>query len=171
VIFATVGTNETPFERLVSAVADIPGEEELIIQTGHCTTRPARARCVDFLSFEEMLDHVRRSRVVVCHAGVGSIMMSLMAGRRPIVLARRVALGEAVDDHQVALARRLGDAGLVVVANGPVDLPAAVADDGVLEPFDANVPTDLARDLREYLESSVRHPRVRHRRGFRRSLQ
>lgn len=154
-IFVTVGTNETRFERLVDAVAGITGDEEVVVQTGHCLGRPAGARCVDFLAFDEMVEHARRARVVVCHAGVGSIMMSLGAGRRPVVMPRRVDLGEAVDDHQVPLARRLAEAGLVTLAETAEDLPRAVATGGALAAHGHDGTTELARELRVYLESIV----------------
>ncbi len=155
-IFVTVGTNETRFERLVDAVGALALDEEIVIQTGHCLGRPAGATCVEFLDFDDMLDHSRRARVVVCHAGVGSIMMSLSAGRRPVVMPRRGDLGEAVDDHQVPLARRMAAAGMVTLVESPGELARAVAGDGVLEGSSgAGGVTDLARELRGYLESVV----------------
>ncbi len=154
-IFVTVGTNEARFERLVEAAGRIPPGEEIVIQTGHCRAAPPRARCVDFLPFEEMADHARRARVVVSHAGVGSIMLALMAGRRPVVVPRRADLGEAVDDHQLPLARRMADAGLVLLVEDPDDLAAAVARDGAREPVRPGEGTDLARELHDYLSALV----------------
>ena len=49
------------------------------------------------------------------HAGVGSVMISLANGKRPIVMARRREFGEHVDDHQLELARRLEASGLVTL--------------------------------------------------------
>ncbi len=154
-IFVTVGTNEARFERLVEAAGRIPPGEELVIQTGHCFSAPLRARCVDFLPFEEMVDHARRARVVVSHAGVGSIMLALMAGRRPVVVPRRAALGEAVDDHQLSLARRMDAEGLVRLVEDPAELPAAVAEDGRREPVRLGESTPLAVELRDYLRTCV----------------
>lgn len=154
-IFVTVGTNEARFERLVQAAGRIPPGEELVIQTGHCRSAPDRARCVDFLSFEEMTEHARRARVVVCHAGVGSIMVALMAGRRPVVVPRRAALGEAVDDHQLPLARRMDAAGLVRLVEDPDDLPRAVSEDGSRPPVRPGEGTALARELHGYLSARL----------------
>ncbi len=164
-IFVTVGTNEARFERLVEAAGRIPGDEELVIQTGHCLGRPERAACVPFLDFDDMVVHARRARAVVCHAGVGSIMMSLSAGRRPVVMPRLAALGEAVDDHQVALARRMAREGhLVLLVEDPADLPAAVAADGATAAIAGGGGTELARDLAGYLASVVAVPAGRRRR-------
>lgn len=165
-IFVTVGTNEARFERLVEAAGRIPPGEELVIQTGHCLTAPARARCVDFLPFEGMADHARRARVVVSHAGVGSIMLALMAGRRPVVVPRRADLGEAVDDHQLPLARRMDAAGLVRLVEDAEDLPAAVAEGGSREPMHLGEGTALARELHAYLSAHVATAGMGVRRGL-----
>lgn len=154
-IFVTVGTNEARFERLVEAAGRIPPGEQVVIQTGHCRASPARATCVDFLPFEEMAEHARRARVVVSHAGVGSIMLALTAGRRPVVVPRRAELGEAVDGHQLPLARRLDAAGLVRLVEDPDDLPAAVALDGARTPVRLGEGTALARELHAYLRARV----------------
>ena len=100
-ILVTVGTSEQPFDRLVRAAAELGGSEELLVQHGSSTVPPGRGRWVDFLPFHELEQHAREARVVVCHAGVGSIMLARRAGRRPVVMARRHRLWEAVDDHRV----------------------------------------------------------------------
>jgi UDP-N-acetylglucosamine transferase subunit ALG13 len=66
------------------------------------------------LSREELESALRGAAVVVCHGGAGIISSALAAGRRPIVVPRRAALGEHVDDHQHQLTRKLADWGLVV---------------------------------------------------------
>jgi UDP-N-acetylglucosamine transferase subunit ALG13 len=60
----------------------------------------------------------------VTHAGIGSVLLALAHGHRPIVMARRPELGEGVDDHQIRFARRLAAEGLAIV----IDTPAAVVD-------------------------------------------
>ena len=67
------------------------------------------------MSFEELSERMRAARVVVCHAGVGSIMLARRCGKRPIVVPRRLHLGEAVDDHQLPIARRLDANGVVTL--------------------------------------------------------
>ena len=45
--------------------------------------------------------------VVVTHGGIGSVLLALSVGKRPIVMPRCSRLGEHVDDHQIAFAERL----------------------------------------------------------------
>jgi UDP-N-acetylglucosamine transferase subunit ALG13 len=125
-IVVTVGTNEQPFDRLVRAAAELAGDEPLLVQHGSSRVPHGRGWWVDFLPFEELEEQATRARVLVCHAGVGSIMLARRCGKRPIVMARRHHLGEAVDDHQVPLAMRLAQAGLVTVVEDADELAAAV---------------------------------------------
>jgi UDP-N-acetylglucosamine transferase subunit ALG13 len=152
VIFVTVGTHEDPFDRLLEGVRLLPAHEEVIVQHGPSAVRPPGARCVDYLPFDEMLVNVRRARVVVSHAGVGSLMVALANGHRPIVMARLSEYGEHVDNHQLPLARRLADTGIITLVDDAGALADAVA---AAAPARSNAsPTGrrLAQDLRIYLE-------------------
>jgi len=152
VILVTTGTNGAPFDRLLEAVGAIRADEPLVVQHGPSHLRPAGATCVDYVSFAELVRLVREARVVVCHGGVGSILVSTLNGRRPLVVPRLARFGEVVDDHQLDLARRLDRAGLVRLVEDVSRLPELVE----LEPPPAQrangLPaTGLADDLRSYL--------------------
>jgi UDP-N-acetylglucosamine transferase subunit ALG13 len=126
-IFVTVGMLHFPFERLLRAVDELPGDEELIVQCKANCVPPARARFYPDLPYEQLVEDVRRARVVICHAGVGSVMTALANDKRPIVFPRLQRYGEAVDDHQLSFARRLAEAGFVTLVEDPAQLAAAVA--------------------------------------------
>jgi UDP-N-acetylglucosamine transferase subunit ALG13 len=127
-IFVSVGTHEAPFDRMLRAVYDLRLEEELVVQYGPSAIRSEQAATeADYLSFDEVVDNIRRARAVVMHAGVGSVMISLANGKRPIVMARQQALGEHVDDHQLELARRMEANGLVTFVENGEELAAALA--------------------------------------------
>jgi UDP-N-acetylglucosamine transferase subunit ALG13 len=151
VIFVTVGTNEAPFDRLLHAVARIETDEELLVQHGASRIRPSNSTCLDFMPFEELVEHVRRARAVVTHAGVGSVLVSLTSGKCPIVVPRKPEFGEAVDDHQLVFGRRFAETGLVQL----VEEPAGLADMLDRAPTAAPAATvggsSLAAELRRYL--------------------
>jgi UDP-N-acetylglucosamine transferase subunit ALG13 len=126
-ILVTVGTTHFPFDRLMTALTALGVEEELVVQRGPSEVSIPGAVVVDFLSFEELADHIERSRLVISHSGVGSIMVALARGRRPIVVPRLARFGEAVDDHQVEVAQQLDRQGRVTVVHDPSDLPRVVA--------------------------------------------
>jgi UDP-N-acetylglucosamine transferase subunit ALG13 len=154
-IFVTVGTNEAPFDRLLHALTYVPGDEEIVVQHGFSRVRPAQATCFQFLPFEALVEYVRRSRVVVTHAGVGSVMVALANGKPPIVLPRLKRFGEAVDDHQVPFAWRMAEHGLVTVLEDATRLPDVLAEPPSPGRAGSQDGSRLADDLRTYLENAV----------------
>jgi UDP-N-acetylglucosamine transferase subunit ALG13 len=154
VIVVTIGTSD-PFDRLLAAVALLPGDEEIVAQCGDSTVRPANARCVAFLGFGELNALLASARVVVTHAGAGSVLTALAAGRRPIVVPRLRRYGEAVDDHQVEFGRSLAGAGLVTMVEDPAGLPAAVATAPTI-PAAREADGRLAGEISAYLRSRLR---------------
>ena len=126
-IFVTAGSLHFPFDRLLRAVDALPGDEELIVQSLAGCPLSGRAQHVRDLPYEKLVDDVCRARVVVCHAGVGSVLTSLAHNKRPVVVPRLQRYGEAVDDHQLSFGRRLSEAGLVTLVEDPVGLADVVA--------------------------------------------
>jgi UDP-N-acetylglucosamine--N-acetylmuramyl-(pentapeptide) pyrophosphoryl-undecaprenol N-acetylglucosamine transferase len=156
VIFVTLGTNEAPFDRLVRAVELLPSTEAIVVQVGASAVRPPNALCVEELPFEALAEHVRRARVVVTHAGVGSVLVALTNGKRPVVVPRRAAHGEAVDDHQVDFACRFAEAGLVTVVDDPIDLAAAVVDVPEVTAHGAlGTASGLTAELHAYMQATI----------------
>jgi UDP-N-acetylglucosamine transferase subunit ALG13 len=158
-ILVTIGTNEQPFDRLIRAAAGLAGDERLLVQHGSSHEAHGRGEWVDFIPFEALSDHMREARVVICHAGVGSIMLARRCGKRPIVVPRRLHLGEAVDDHQLPIARRLHANGIVTLVEDVELLPEAIRtaeDRAVTSPGEEESGARwLAGDLRRYLEGLV----------------
>jgi len=155
-ILVTVGTNEAPFDRLLQAFGTRPPGEELVVQHGPSRVRPPGARCVEFLPYQELADEIRRARVVVTHAGVGSIMTALWNGKRPVVVPRLRRFGEAVDDHQVALGRRLDESGLVTFVEDPDDVLRAVEDAGSAPGIELGPSPRLVEELRAFVAAHRR---------------
>ena len=154
-ILVAVGASQFPFDRLLRAVDTLAWTEPLVVQHGPSTIRPSRARCVPFMPPQRLADLVRESRVVITHAGVGSILLAVANGKRPYVVPRRRAFGETVDDHQVESARRFAQAGLVTFVEDPDGLEAALreADDAPLPAPNGESP--LVRELRTYLATAA----------------
>jgi UDP-N-acetylglucosamine transferase subunit ALG13 len=117
VIFVTLGTHEQPFTRALERVAALNKTDEIVIQHGSTTARPdlVTAEWFDYLSYDALLAAVREADVVISHAGVGSIVTAVRNDKKPVVLPRLARFGEHVDDHQLQLARRFAQRGLVVV--------------------------------------------------------
>jgi UDP-N-acetylglucosamine transferase subunit ALG13 len=133
-VFATVGTDHHPFDRLVGWIDAWADERRdrarVIIQYGR-SRPPAIAEGRAFLPPGELLALTARATAVVTHGGPGSIADVTSGGHVPIVVPRRAALGEHVDDHQVRFAERLSRAGLAHVPRDRAEIWALL--DAVLE--------------------------------------
>jgi UDP-N-acetylglucosamine transferase subunit ALG13 len=153
-IFATVGTNEAAFDRLVAAVGELDLDEELIVQRGSSRIELSNATVHDYLSFDEMAALSRSARAIVSHAGVGSVLVALAAGHRPIVVPRLAEHGEAVDDHQLTFARRFAAEGLVTLADSST-LAAAVAAGPSTSAWSLEQPSALTNELRAVIAETL----------------
>lgn len=120
-IFVTVGT-QLPFVRLIDAMNALAGslEEPVLAQTGPCTA--AEAARWDQLEHHEHLSpadfdaHFSAARVVVGHAGMGTVLSARRHAKPVILLPRRHSLGEHRNDHQMATAREVARLSAVHVA-------------------------------------------------------
>ncbi|MGH9092930.1 MAG: glycosyltransferase, partial [Acidimicrobiales bacterium] len=140
-VVVTVGTNRYGFRRMVEAVARaLPPGVEVTWQTGFTDVSGLDLASSRLLASEVLFDAMRRADVVVSHAGVGSAITALRAGKVPVLVPRRRAHGEHVDDHQEEIASSMAQAGLAVAAEaGDLDLGMLLAAAGqqVVRPDDA----------------------------------
>ena len=133
-IFVTVGNATQNFKRLLDAVDVLAGQgqfknEPVLIQSGnnpdfeplHCEHKP-------FLSMGEFEQSIEDASLIICHAGCGTLLHALRAGKVPVVMPRLKKYGEHINDHQIQLVEALVDEGRIVVAFGPEDLPKAVVE-------------------------------------------
>jgi UDP-N-acetylglucosamine transferase subunit ALG13 len=151
-IFVTIGTSE-PFDRLLDAVPVV--DERVVVQAGRSRVQPKGAEIFDFLPFDDVDQLMREARVIVMHAGVGSVLAAVRNGKRPLVVPRLRRFGEAVDDHQLEFARRLDGRGLVRLVEDPQQLAAAVAQLGKSAEISVRPPL-LATEIRAYVREQVR---------------
>lgn len=155
-IFVSVGTHEAPFDRLLEVVYGLDLDEELVVQHGPSSVRSSKAavRQYEYLAFDDVVANIRRARAVVMHAGVGSVMISLANGKRPIVMARRHEFGEHVDDHQGELARRMEASGLATFVEDREQLARALVSPAKPAGGMGGVPW-LGDDLADYLAEQL----------------
>ncbi|MFQ6055838.1 MAG: PssE/Cps14G family polysaccharide biosynthesis glycosyltransferase [Methanosarcinales archaeon] len=115
-IFVTVG-QPRDFSRLVKKIDEIGGKikEEIIIQRGETKYEPKNCKYFDFVSRDEFLKYVKKARIVITHAGVGTIITVLNCRKPIIVVPRRKKYNEHRNDHQMDIARELKRSGNVVV--------------------------------------------------------
>lgn len=104
-VFVTVGNDRRDFSRLFRLLSKIDASKELsvLVQTGYSRTDdiPDNFSKVDFLTREEFANYLSTSKVVICHAGAGTLLSCLRIGKRPFVLPRLKKYAEHIDDHQL----------------------------------------------------------------------
>lgn len=131
-IFVTVGNATVPFSRLLNEVerlaeAGVFGEQPVIVQSGNNEAFcPKRCLKCSFISMEEFMTLVGEAELIVCHAGAGTLLHVLNAGKVPVVMPRRAQYGEVIDDHQLELVAALAEQHRIVPALEPDDLVYAI---------------------------------------------
>jgi UDP-N-acetylglucosamine transferase subunit ALG13 len=160
-IFVTVGNSHNPFQRLIRAADDAAArlDEPVVIQSGHSPRDTRHARCVPFLGLDEYEAQARQSRLIVAHAGSGSVITAFRHGKPLILMARRKRFGEHVNDHQLELAGALRGDERVRVVESAEELWHAIQTPPSGRPAGTGTPP-LLGVLGEWLErfAASRHP-------------
>lgn len=103
-IFATVGSQEFQFDRLIKALDMLDKNKyEIFLQSGYSTFFPKNFPYSKFLSKEDFLKKISECDLIITHAGTGAIINSLTANKPVIAVARLKKYGEHVDDHQLEI--------------------------------------------------------------------
>lgn len=157
-IFVTVGT-QLPFERLVGAVDEWAARQsprpDVLAQVGGGRVDYPHIRCVRTLDGRAYADAIAGARLLVAHAGTGSILTALDGGVPVILLPRDAVRGEHRDDHQMQTARQMERMGLVTVAWSEHDL-ASLIDREMATPPSARQPRVRNNELVEFVGDWVR---------------
>jgi len=130
-IFLTVGTEQFDFDRMVEAadrLAIALADEEVFIQIGTNRRCPNHAQWERWLSYEGFVQRIEDARIVVTHAGAGSLLSCAWRKKVAVAMPRRQEYGEHVDNHQVEFAQRMAAMGHALIAETPEELCALVVD-------------------------------------------
>lgn len=116
-VVVTVGGNgEFGFPRMVNHVkAVLPEGAKVLWQLGGTQADGLVGRKVASLPSAELTEALEAADVVIGHAGTGTALGALLAGKTPLLVPRSVSHGEHVDAHQGDLAHFLATRGLAVV--------------------------------------------------------
>jgi UDP-N-acetylglucosamine--N-acetylmuramyl-(pentapeptide) pyrophosphoryl-undecaprenol N-acetylglucosamine transferase len=112
----TLGTMEDyEFRALVErSLAILPSDAEVLWQVGCTDVSDLPIRSCRQLPAAELHAAIADADVVIAHAGCGSSIDALAAGKQPLLVPRRSAHGENVDDHHALIAKELNDRGLAI---------------------------------------------------------
>jgi UDP-N-acetylglucosamine--N-acetylmuramyl-(pentapeptide) pyrophosphoryl-undecaprenol N-acetylglucosamine transferase len=115
-VVVTLGTYRGySFLRLVRRLLEVlPSDAEVLWQTGDTDTSDLGIEGHYAIPERDLIDAMQDADVVVAHAGVGTALAALEVGKCPVLVPRRLAHGEHVDDHQIQIALELARRGLSV---------------------------------------------------------
>ncbi|UKJ07067.1 PssE/Cps14G family polysaccharide biosynthesis glycosyltransferase [Solitalea lacus] len=105
-IFLTIGTQE-PFDRLIKAVDEIAEiiDRPIIAQVAKTSYVVKNMQAHEFVSPTEFNSYFNQAKLIISHAGMGTIITALEKEKPIIVLPRIAKLGEHRNDHQLATAK------------------------------------------------------------------
>lgn len=108
-VVVSLGTfRDYGFERLVRRLLRVlPADADVLWQTGDTDVRRLGIEGHHAMPERQLIGAIREADVLVAHAGVGTALAALEVGRYPILVPRRLAHGEHVDDHQTQIAAEL----------------------------------------------------------------
>ncbi len=128
-IFVTVGS-QMPFDRLIRAVdqwAMKHTDQRIFAQIGDSDYVPQAMAYEHSLPPAEFVRRVVEAKVVIAHAGMGTIISAAEFGKLIVLLPRRGSLRETRNDHQLATAKWLRSKPGIFVADSEDELPTALA--------------------------------------------
>lgn len=129
-IFVTTGTQE-PFDRLIQAVDEIAyhlPDVTFNVQAFLHEYEPVNIKVSNFISPAEFDYNINNCKLIIGHAGMGTIISALVNSKPIIVMPRLLKYGEHRNEHQMATAKRMDQLGYIHVAYDEHELVAKVLD-------------------------------------------
>jgi len=155
-IFVTVGNWHKGFDRLVEAVDKLKEQrcitEEVIAQVGSGVYKPANLKVFDYCPPDAFERFLKNSRIVITHAGIGTVYQAINISKPVIVVPRKAARGEHFDDHQEATAEALEKEGKVLVAHEVSDLPEKLKEAETFVPSKCKSNPELMKTVENFLQ-------------------
>lgn len=109
-ILVTLGTQKFPFNRLLKKLDEliekkIIDKNSLIVQSRFLDYVPKNYEVKESINSDEMERLLKKSAVVITHAGTGSIIKCAKNKKRTLIIPRKKEYGEHVDNHQEEIAK------------------------------------------------------------------
>lgn len=119
-IFVILGTQDKKFPRLLEAIqkkideGKISDKEEIIVQAGSTKYESKNMKIIDYIAVKEFEEYIEKADIIICHAGVGTILTALKKNKKIIAAARLKEYGEHVNDHQLQILENFKNEGYIL---------------------------------------------------------
>ena len=129
-VLVLLGTQNNDFHRLLDEVEkNIQNgtiKDEVIVQAGFTKYHSERMKIFGLTSKQKLKELIGQADLIITHAGVGSIEMSLEEGKKVIAVPRKKIYGEHVNDHQKDIEEEFDNRGLLIGINDVKELNNAL---------------------------------------------
>lgn len=156
-IFVTLGTQDKQFRRLLDATLALRIDEKVVIQYG--STKPDEDMVENleknfelhqYLSNKEFDKYMKEARVIITHAGVGTIIEGLKLDKMMIVVARLKKYKEHVNNHQLQILDTFEKEGYILRLDDFSKLPELLKENFKPKKFNSN-----KNNFNTYLEEEI----------------
>ena len=126
--FVSVGNSKQSFHRLLVQIPKIQEilPKPIIIQKGVTSFSSNTFEVYDFLDNKFFQKTIKNSKLVITHAGAGTMLNAINAGKLPLVVPRLKKYNEIIDDHQIEIAQCLEEKGKVILVMDPKFLKVSI---------------------------------------------
>jgi UDP-N-acetylglucosamine transferase subunit ALG13 len=155
VIIVTVGM-QLGFDRLIAAMDRLAPElgMPVIAQTGKGAYQPRNMEARVKIAPSEFEALVGEARLIVSHAGIGTVLTAARCQKPILLMPRRADFGEHRNDHQLATVGKLAGRSGILVAADESELAPRIAEGLALTDWSA-VQSATARQLHAALAAFI----------------
>lgn len=120
-ILILLGTFQIEFKRPLIEIEKLCIQnnltEELIVQCGHTKYTSPYFKMLPFIEPAALDLLYDKARIIITHAGTGSIIKGLKMRKKVIAIARLRKFGEHIDDHQLEILTEFATSGYLLPWN------------------------------------------------------
>lgn len=154
-IFVITGT-QLPFDRLIRMLDELAPllNEEIVAQVNGSCYLPQHINTIDLMPPDEFDRLFKRARLILAHAGMGTILSALTMHKPLIVFPRIAALGEHRNEHQLATAEKMKALGYCYVATDKEELQSLLLNPELhpLRSIGSAASSSLVQSITEFIE-------------------
>jgi len=96
--------------------------EDVIAQIGYSNYKPQNYAFFKFCDQSKLDELTKECRLLITHAGVGTITKALEYDKKIVVIPRKEDLNEHIDNHQLEIAQKFEDDNFLKLANTEEEL-------------------------------------------------
>ena len=143
-ILVLLGTQDRQFDRLINEVVKLKKKgfikDKIIIQKGVSVFNDPKIESFDFAPKEKIDELIEEAKIVITHAGVGTITECLNKDKKVIVVPRLKKYAEHTNDHQLQITKEFAEKNYIVPVYEINKLKNAIskAKDFVPEKYESN---------------------------------